>query len=176
VAAVVVCMPSYGTVEPVSAAGEVVVGLAIAVGLVGVVVPVLPGALLVWAAIVAWALWTQTWTAWVVLAVATVAVLAAQVVKYVIPDRRLRASGVPRRSVVVGGLLALVGFFVVPVVGLVLGFVGGVYAAERRRLGHHEPAWRATTVAVRAVGVGLLVELAGALLAAVAWSAGAVAT
>lgn len=33
---------------------EVLVALAIAVGLVGVVVPVVPGALLVWAAILVW--------------------------------------------------------------------------------------------------------------------------
>ena len=36
--------------------GLIVVGLAIATGIVGIVVPVLPGALLAWAAIAVWAL------------------------------------------------------------------------------------------------------------------------
>ena len=35
----------------------------------------------------------------------------------------------------IGGACGVVGFFVVPVVGLFLGFVLGVYVAERRRLG-----------------------------------------
>jgi uncharacterized protein len=109
-----------------STSGEVLVGLAIVVGLVGVVVPVLPGALLVWAAILVWALFTQTVVAWGVLAVATLCVAGVQVVKYVVPDRRLREAGVPRSSIVVGGLLALIGFFVIPVIGLFVGVVGGV--------------------------------------------------
>jgi uncharacterized protein len=153
----------------VSAQGEVLVGLAIALGLVGVVVPVLPGSALVWAAILVWALVTGTALGWLVLAVASVSVAAVQVVKYVIPDRRLRAGGVPRRSIVLGGLLGLVGFFVVPVVGLVVGFLAGVYLSERQRLREHHAAWRSTILAAKAAGVSVLVELAGTLLAATAW-------
>src|SRR5262245_23220952 len=139
------------------------------VGLVGVVLPVVPGSVLVWAAILVWALATQTTLGWVVLAVATVSVAASQVVKYVIPDRRLRAGGVPRRSIVLGGLLGLVGFFVIPVVGLVLGFLAGVYLSERQRLREHDAAWRGTILAAKAAGVSILVELAGTLVAVVAW-------
>jgi uncharacterized protein len=153
----------------VSAQGEVLVGLAIALGLVGVVVPVLPGSALVWAAILVWALVTGTALGWLVLAVASVSVAAVQVVKYVIPDRRLRAGGVPRRSIVLGGLLGLVGFFVVPVVGLVVGFLAGVYLSERQRLREHHAAWRSTILGDKAAGVSVLVELAGTLLAATAW-------
>lgn len=159
-----------------SATGELLVGLAILAGLIGVVVPVLPGALLVWAAVLLWALLTRSAPGWAVLAVATLAIAGAQVVKYVVPDRRLRAAGVPRRSVVLGGLLALAGFFVIPVVGLVIGFVGGVYLAERRRLRDHDAARRATVLAARAVGLAVLVELAGALVAALAWFGVAVST
>jgi uncharacterized protein len=163
-------------VGPVSPVGEVLVGLAVLVGLVGVVVPVLPGALLVWAAVAVWALLTGSAPGWAVLAVATTSIGAAQVVKYVIPDRRLRAAGVPRRSIVIGGLLGVLGFFVIPVVGLVIGFLGGVYLAERRRLGGHAAAWQSTVLAVRAAGLAVMVELAGALVAALAWLGVAVTT
>jgi uncharacterized protein len=169
VAAVVVC-------GAVSTGGEVLVGLAILVGLVGVVVPVLPGALLVWAAVLVWALVTQTTLGWVVLAVATVSVAVVQVVKYLVPERRLRQAGVPRRTVVVGGLLGLAGFFLIPVVGLVVGFVVGVYAAERHRMGEHDAAWRATWLAVRVAGLSVVIELGGTLVAALGWLAGAAAT
>lgn len=155
---------------------EALVGVAVLAGVVGVVVPVLPGSLLVWAAVLVWAVATGSLAGWLVLAAATAFIGTAQVVKYVVPDRRLQAAGVPRRSVVVGGLAGLVGFFVVPVVGLVLGFLGGVYAAERRRLRDHAAAWRATTQAVRAVGVSVLVELTGAIAAGLVWLAGAALT
>ncbi|MGH3365851.1 MAG: DUF456 domain-containing protein, partial [Nocardioidaceae bacterium] len=158
-----------GRVSLVENAVEVLVGLAILVGLVGVVVPVLPGALLVWGAILVWAVTTQSVEGWAVLATATVCVALVQVVKYVVPDRRLRAAGIPRRTVVLGGLLALVGFFVIPVVGLVIGFVGGVYLAERRRLHTHKAAWQATLLAARVAGLSVLIELGGTLVAALSW-------
>ena len=109
---------------------EVLVALGIAVGLVGVVVPMVPGALLVWAAIVVWGIDVGTVTGWGVVAAATGLIAGGQVFKYTIPGKQLRASGVPNRSLVIGGLVAIVGFFVVPVVGLFIGFVVGVYASE----------------------------------------------
>ena len=114
---------------------EVLVALGIAVGLVGVVVPVVPGALLVWAAILVWSIDVGTATGWTVLAAATGIIAGGQVVKYTIPGKQLRARGVPNRSLVIGGLVGIVGFFVVPVVGLFIGFGLGVYASEYQRVG-----------------------------------------
>jgi uncharacterized protein len=155
----------------VSDLGLVVVGLAIATGIVGIVVPVLPGALLVWAAIAVWALVVGSATAWAVLAVATVMIGGGQVVKLLVPGRRLRDAGVPRRSIVAGVVLAAVGFFVIPVVGFFLGFPLGVYLEERRRLGRHAPAWRSTGEALRAMGLSIVIELTATALAAGAWLA-----
>jgi hypothetical protein len=96
-------------------------------------------------------------------------------VKYAVPGRRLRASGVPTSTLWLGALGGLVGFFVVPVIGLVLGFVAGVYAAERRRLGP-EAARPSTKAGLRAVGLSIAIELVAALLATGAWVAGVVLT
>jgi uncharacterized protein YqgC (DUF456 family) len=159
----------------VSTGGLVLVAIAIAAGLAGVVVPVLPGALLVWAAIAVWALVVASTTAWIVLAAATVAIATGQVVKYLVPHRRLRDAGVPRQSMLVGLVLALAGFFLIPVVGFFLGFPLGVYLEERRRLGRHEPAWASTKHALRAVGLSLALELVSALVAASAWLAAVIA-
>lgn len=154
---------------------ELLVALVIAVGLVGIVVPVLPGTLLILGAVLAWAVSVGEGTAWVVFAVATTLLVVGSVVKYAVPGRSMRAAGVPTRSLVVGGLLGIVGFFVIPVVGLVVGFVGGVYLSEHQRLGAG-PARRSTVTAVRAVGLSLLIELAAGLLAAVTWAVGVVVT
>ena len=149
--------------------GLVLVGLAILAGLVGVVVPGLPGLLLCWAAVLVWALVERTALAWLVLGVASALVVAAQVLKWLLPGRRLRAAGVPWRSLAAGGALGVVGFFVVPVVGVALGFPAGVYLAERLRLGGHQAAWASTLVALRGVGLSLLIELAAGLLIGAAW-------
>lgn len=150
-------------------AGLLLVGLAILVGLLGIVVPVLPGILLAWGAVVVWALVERTVVAWVVLAAATALVAVSQVAKFAIPGRRMREAGVPRRSIVIGALLGIVGFFVVPVVGLFAGFILGVYASERARLGSHATAWPSTVHALRAVGVSILIELAAGLAIAAMW-------
>lgn len=79
------------------------------------------------------------------------------------------------RTLLIGAGLGVVGFFVVPVIGLPLGFVGGVYAAERVRLGQAQ-AWPATRRALGAVGLSILIEFSFAFLAALTWVIGVLAT
>lgn len=156
-------------------ATEIVVAFVIAVGIAGIIVPVLPGTILVLGAILVWALDVATSTGWVVFALCATLLVAGSVVKYLVPGRRLRASGVPHRTLLVGALLAFVGFFVVPVVGMFIGFVLGVYVAERARVGA-AAAWPSTVHALKAVGVSILIELVAAFLAAVTWAVGVVVT
>lgn len=153
-------------------ATDVVVGLVIVVGLVGVVVPVLPGVLLVLGAVVAWALERQDGVGWAVLVVAVVVFAVGQVAKYLLPGRSLKQAGVPARVTWAGVALGVVGFFVIPVVGLVVGFVLGIYLAERLRLRTHAAAWPSTVHALRAAGWSILIELGAALLIAVTWAVG----
>lgn len=151
----------------------VLAGLAMVLGVLGVIVPVLPGLLLCWAGVLAWALFGGAGSGrWLVLALATGLALAGTVVKYAWPGRNLRRAGIPNRTLLVGGLLGLVGFFVIPVVGLVVGFVLGVWLAERLRLGSSQLAWPATWQAVRAAGLAVLIELAAAIGIAGIWVAG----
>lgn len=156
--------------------GEVLVGAVIAVGVLGVLLPVVPGSLVVAGAVALWAYDTGGFTAWLILAIAATTLVTAGVAKWLVAERHLRSAGVPSRSMLVGGVVGIVGFFVIPVLGLLFGFVGGIYVAERRRLGARAAAWRSTRAALRASGLALLVELAGALLAAAAWLVGVVLT
>ncbi|MBA2638548.1 MAG: DUF456 domain-containing protein [Nocardioidaceae bacterium] len=156
--------------------GELLVGLVALIGVVGVVVPVLPGLLLVWAAVVCWGVVERGPTGWWVVVAATVIAAISQVVKYAVPGRRLQRAGVATRSLLIGGLAGVVGFFVLPVVGLVVGFVVGVYAAERSRLRDHAAAKTATRHALEAAGLSILLELAAALLIGGGWLVIMVAT
>ncbi len=149
------------------------VALLIAVGIVGVLVPFLPGALLVLAAVVAWGLVVGGTGAWVTVTLAVLCLAGTQLLKYVIPGRNLRGVGVPRSTLAAGAVTGVVGFFVVPVVGLPLGFLAAVYVVERGHLGSHSRAVASTLGAVRAVGLSVLIEMSGALLAAAIWGVGA---
>ncbi len=100
---------------------------------------------------------------------ATVAIGTAQIVKYLVPGRRLRDAGVPRQSILAGILVAVVGFFLIPVVGFFIGFPLGVYLEERRRLREHVSAWQSTKEALRAMGVSILIELVASVFAAGTW-------
>jgi hypothetical protein len=70
---------------------------------------------------------------------------------------------------VYAGLGALAGFVVLPVVGAVPGFLGGIYLSERLRLGRHGEARAAVRTAMRSGGWSVLAELLACLLIAGAW-------
>lgn len=148
---------------------------ALVVAAFGIVVPVLPGTILALGALLLWALATGGSAAWVTFAVMAAILAAGQVLKFLLPHRSLTAAGVPSRSILVGGLTGIAGFFLVPVVGLVLGFIGGLLAAEQIRLGAWPDARASTWVAMRATGFSMLIELGALMLAATVWAGALVA-
>lgn len=157
--------------------GLLLVALVMAVGVVGVLVPVLPGLLLVAGAALVWALTEQDTLSWVVFAAMIVVLGVGAVAKYVLPARDLAAAGAPRSTLVVGAVGAVVGFFVIPVVGLPVGGIAAVFVAELRRLGgDRAAAWRSTWVTIKAVGLGILLELAAALVAVAIWAVAVLVT
>jgi uncharacterized protein YqgC (DUF456 family) len=88
----------------------------------------------------------------------------------------MSAAGIPWSTLAAGGLLGIVGFFAVPVVGLPLGFVLGVYLAEWVRDRDHSRAWSSTVEAMKGTGLAILIGFAAAVLATTVWVAAAVTT
>lgn len=151
--------------------GTVLVAVAMLVGLVGVLVPLLPGTALILAAGVAWAALVVDGgsTRWVVVGVMAALLVAGAVLKYALPGRHL-AGRLPRRTLLLGGAGAVVGLVVLPPLGLLLGGVLGVYAAEAQR--DRATAWRSTVQVLKAVGLGVLAELSAAVLMVGTWVVG----
>jgi len=148
------------------------VAVVIAVGLVGILVPLIPGSILIFGAIAVWAYVEGTTVAWVTLGVATLVLAAALLVKYLWPMKRMRRADVRTFSLFTGAVLGVVGFFVIPVVGLVVGFVLGVFLAELTLRGNSRLAWASTVHAIKGVALSVGVELAGALVATMVWVVG----
>ncbi|MGZ8177223.1 DUF456 family protein [Williamsia sp. SKLECPSW1] len=154
--------------------GDLLVAVVIAIGLVGTVVPLLPGPTLVLAGIVVWAIVTGG-AAWAVVAVAAVLIVGAMGLKYVVAGRSMRRSGIADRTIVVGGLVGIVGFFVVPVIGLPIGFLLGAAVSEWVTRRDPRAAGRGAVAAARAALVAIGIELTASLFAAGSWTIGAVA-
>lgn len=153
-------------------AQNVLVALAMLVGTVGIVVPVLPGLFIVWAASLVWALERQSGTGWAVLAVTTLAYGVGLALQYLVPGRRLRRAGIATRHMALALVAGVVGFFVIPVIGAPIFFVGAIYLLER--VIHRDAARaKATTVqALRAVATNIGIELATAFAIMTVWLVG----
>ena len=151
---------------------NVIVLLVMLVGTVGIVVPVLPGLLVVWGATLVWALEQQSTTGWVTFGVATALYAGGIGAQLLFPSKRLRAAGVDTKVIMLALVVAVVGLFVIPVVGAPIGFVGAVYGIERLRKGDHDRAWAATREAVRAVLLNMGIELATAVAIILTWVVG----
>ncbi len=148
--------------------GELAVGLIITVSLFGIVIPILPGLVIEVAAIFVWALLTGGTLAWSVAAAAILLAGAGTFIKYAIPKRKLNDVGIPNRTLFLATAVAIVGLFVIPIVGAPIGFVATIYVSERVRVGP-ERAWPATKSSLGAIATSIGIELTTGLIIAGIW-------
>jgi uncharacterized protein YqgC (DUF456 family) len=152
---------------------ELVVFVALMVGIVGLVVPVLPGLVLMWASVGAWALLDGGGAVrWGTFGVVTILTVVGTVAALTMSGRKATGAGAPWWTLVLAMIAAIVGFFTIPVVGIVVGGVAGLYLGELLRLRDVRAAWDTTWAALQGYGVGTVVQmLAGAAIVAV-WLVG----
>ena len=149
-------------------------GIAVLIGLAGTVVMILPGIVLQVVAVAIWAFEESTVTGWIVLGLVVALALAATVLKYVFPGRRLREVGIPRSVLFLAVVAGTIGLFFL-VIGAPLGFLLVIYLFERARVGR-DRAWTSTKEAVKALMTSVGIELAGGFLILLAFVAGALLT
>lgn len=148
--------------------------LLLVVGVLGTIIPILPGSLLTIGTLLVWA-WvlgsTASWTAALIgVALAVVGMSASAI----LTGRKMRREQIPRGPVIIGVIVGVVGMFIVPVVGLFLGFALGLLLAEYARRKDLSAAWRSSVEAMKSMGFGMLLECACASLAAFAFVVGAI--
>lgn len=144
--------------------------LGILAGLVGTFVPVLPGLVVVLVAAAATLLLQGTGPlAWTVVVLLAALALVGSLLSTVLPARRAARGGAPASTLWLAGLGAVVGFFVLPVLGLLVGGVLGLLLAEQRRLGQWAPAWASSRGVLAAYGIGVLLEVAVGVVMGLLW-------
>ncbi|MDR7330299.1 DUF456 domain-containing protein [Corynebacterium guangdongense] len=150
-------------------------GLLLAVGVAGTIFPILPGSVLTIVTLLSWA-WllgsTASWTA----GLAGVAfALIGMSASLVLTGRKMRKERIPNGPVLIGVLFGVVGMFLIPVVGLFVGFALGLLVAELVRRRDLPAAARASWEALKSMGAGMALEFLFASLAATAFVLGAFA-
>ena len=148
------------------------VALLMALGLAGVVLPFLPGLPIIWGAALLYGVLTDFggvgWGAMIAITLLAAVGMAAGLV---LPDRAGAAAGASRRTRLFAGLLGLVGFFVVPVIGFPLGACLGVLLAQYRQTEDWDSAVSSTVAVLKGFGAGLLAEMAAGLTMVLVWVA-----
>ena len=143
-----------------------------AIGLIGTLVPVLPGLILIWATALVYGLVDGFGSLGAIaFALITLLLVVALVFKIVLPHRRGRASGAPASALVAGAVGAVAGFFLIPMVGLVAGAMVGVLGAEYVRTRRWDVAWRSTKGVAAGIGLGIALELAAGIAMVLTWGA-----
>ncbi len=142
-----------------------------AVGLVGVLVPVLPGLMLIWSVALIYGLIVGFGTAGLSAMVVLSLIVVLSVVKSVVLPRRAAAgagaSGWSQFGAVAGGV---VGFFLIPVIGVILGALAGMVATEYSLKGNWDDAWTATKATAKGFGISALIDLVLGMVMITAWA------
>ena len=94
------------------------------------------------------------------------------IAQYLVPGRRLKDAGVRTSTLFFAVVLAIVLFFVIPIVGAPIRFVLGVFLVELTRYRERSAAWRATVSALTAVAMSIGIELAAGFVIVLVWLVG----
>lgn len=148
------------------AIAAIIAGLLAVAGIVGVIIPVLPGSILVVAGLLVAGIAFGGW-AWALIAPALLITAAGAVASYVLSDRTLRRRDIPGRVIALSFLGGFVGIFVVPMFGFLIGFVAALFVQEWLRLKDAKAAASTTWAGVKAVGLGMLLELSTTITATI---------
>jgi uncharacterized protein YqgC (DUF456 family) len=152
---------------------ELVCLAAMVVGLVGVVVPVLPGLVLIAASGLVWALLDGGgWVRWLTVVAMVLVGALGYAASWVAPGRSTKNAGTPDWVVLLGVAGMIVGFFVVPVVGAIVGGLAVVLVVELLRTRDLATAWASTWALVKGFGISTAISLLAGLTMIAIWGVG----
>ncbi|MGP5730737.1 DUF456 domain-containing protein [Arthrobacter rhombi] len=152
----------------------IIAGLLLAFSVVGTIYPVLPGSLLTILTLLGWALIIGGPAAWTCAAVGMLLALAGWSASMVLTGRSLKKQEIPRGTILFAVAAGIAGMFLIPIVGLFIGFGVGLLLAEYARRRSLRSAMRASLTTLKSTGVGILIEFGFAALAGSVWTIGVI--
>jgi uncharacterized protein YqgC (DUF456 family) len=142
------------------------------VGIVGTVLPILPGLWLVWIAALVYGLVAGFGSAGIAaMAVITALLIGGTAASVYVPQRGAAGAGVPWWGQLVALAAAIAGFFLIPVIGALLGFAVGILVVALLRTRDVGAAWAATKATLLGMLKASGLQLTAGVLMALVWVA-----
>ncbi len=145
-------------------------GIAVAfilLGVVGIIIPILPGMLLVWFTVIVYA-WRTGFESigWASISIITIIALITGLSNLWLPLLGAKKIGAARMAIFLGVIGAILGTFIIPIplLGTVIGYAIGVFLGEYLKQRDLRLALRASFGGVAGWGIATVVEIGGALL------------
>lgn len=137
----------------------------IVMGLIGVVVPMIPGTLLMWIAVLIYALVNGFNSIGVAaFVVITIIALVTGTADLWMPLLGAKSGGASKRAVLLGVVGSLVGTLIAPLIGTLIGYAGGILLGEYQKRGDWNEALRASAGGLAGWGIATIIQLGGGLL------------
>lgn len=161
-----------------SALAEFIIGLVMALGLVGIVVPGIPGLTLTWLASAVWAFADGGGSTRMILLALTTALWAGGVAFGFVLPVKASLTGVDssrlqqQRAILLGAIFGVAGFFIIPVLGFPIGYALGTYTANFMYFQDPQRALFVTKETLKAFGISALVQLVCGSLIVLTWFIG----
>jgi len=156
-----------------SPVAEVLIGLIMAVGIVGTLVPVLPGLVLVWLAGLIWTIFDGADTThWIIFSVMTAFFLVGIGLSFYLPAKSAKSDSSPKWTMLISTFFAVIGFFVIPIIGVAIGFIFGVFVCHLIASREFHKTLRTTGKTLKALGLVSLFQFACGIAIATSWALG----
>ena len=135
------------------------------IGIVGIIVPIIPGMILVWLSALVFVLFTG-FEVLPLSAFAIITLIAAitGTADFWLSVWGAKKGGASKRSLLWGIAGSIVGTFVLPLIGTIIGYAVGILLSEYQQRADWEAAFRASVGGVAGWGLATAVQLVGALL------------
>jgi uncharacterized protein YqgC (DUF456 family) len=151
-----------------------VAGALLVVAAIGTIYPGLPGSPVAIVALIAWAWILGSAASWATGLLGALLAAVGWSAAVVLTGRSLKRHEVPKRSMLLAVVGALVGMYLVPVVGVFLGFGLGLFLGELVRRRDLAASITASGQALKATGIGIVVEFLLVCLAGSVWAIGVI--
>ncbi len=151
-------------------------GLAVAfmvIGLVGILVPILPGTVLIWLSVLVYVIFDGfTAIDWITFSVITLIAIITGTADLWLPLLGAKSGGAARRAMFLGLIGSILGFFllgaVIPIIGNlfggIIGYALGILIGQYQKYQDWKVALKASIGGVVGWGIATVVQLAGGAL------------
>ncbi|MCP4429099.1 MAG: DUF456 domain-containing protein [Chloroflexi bacterium] len=137
----------------------------IVLGLIGTVIPMIPGTLLMWVAVLIYVLVNgMASVGWFAFIIITLIALASGTADLWMPLLGAKTVGTSGRGMVYGIIGATIGTFIAPLVGTLIGYAGGILLGEYQKSQDWQVALKASLGGLAGWGLATAVQIGGGLL------------